>query len=369
MALIDIVKCEANSKELVTRFSSDDLRIGTQLVVHPGQIAYFVKGGAIYDQFNPGTYTLSTNNLPLLNKIINLPFGGESPFQAEVWFINTLNILDNKWGTKQPIQIEDPKYNIIVPVRAYGQYGIKISNSKIFIETLVGNMRSFTQDKIDEYFRGKILSSVANLVSVKMAQDNISFLNINSHINELSEYLNTQINKEFMKFGIETVNFYIIAISIPDNDPSLIKLKEAKDLAARLRITGKDVYQMERSYDVLEKAASNEGAGGSMMTIGAGLGAGVGIGSTISDLYAKNILTKTNIPPSISRVQTWFAYIDEQQKGGLSKSDIILLIEQGKISSDTLVWTKGMREWCEISHTKEFGDYFEPNTPPPIISK
>ena len=126
MNLVDVIKCEVNDKELVYKFSPENLRLGSQLVVYPTQTAFFVKGGVILDEFICGTYTLKTENIPLLGKLINLPFNGQTPFKAEVWFINQIAILDCKWGTASPIQIEDPKYGIIVPIRAFGQYGFKI---------------------------------------------------------------------------------------------------------------------------------------------------------------------------------------------------------------------------------------------------
>ena len=370
MALIDVVKWESNSDEFVYRFSSNDLRIGTQLVVHPGQVAFFVKSGKIYDCFASGTYTITTDNIPLLNKVINVPFGGDSPFQAEVWFINTLALLDTNWGTTTPIQIEDPKYAIIVPVRAYGQYGLKISDARLFLESLVGNMRSFSRNKVDEYFRGKVLSSVTNLVSEKMTTDGLSFLNINSHVSELSDYTQEHIREEFLKYGIDVVNFYIVAISIPPNDPSLLKLKEAKDFAARLKITGKDVYQMERSYDVLEKAASNEGVGGSMMAMGAGLGAGAGIGGTLGRVYATNMTAGIESPPPINSTSCfYFAYIDGQQIDNLQISDVERLVAESKITPDTLIWRRGMKDWKAATEVDDISYLFQDNTPPPVPHK
>ena len=168
MALIDIVKIDSNDNEFVVKYPSEDLRMGTQVVVNTSQTAFFVKGGKIFDQFESGTHTIKTENIPLLNKLINLPFGGNSPFQAEVWFVNLITKLDLKWGTPTPIQLEDPKYGVIVPVRAYGRYGFKISEPRLFIETLVGNMKIFTADKIDEYFNGKVLSSLTSLISSKL---------------------------------------------------------------------------------------------------------------------------------------------------------------------------------------------------------
>ena len=155
MALIDIVKHEHQLGEIVYKFPSCDLALGSQLIVEPGQTAFFVKRGKIYDQFSEGGYTLSTYNIPLLSQLINLPFGGETPFQAEVWFVSMINRLEMRWGTETPILLEDPKYKIIVPVRSNGQYGLKISDPRLFLETLIGNMSVFTADKISQYFKGR----------------------------------------------------------------------------------------------------------------------------------------------------------------------------------------------------------------------
>lgn len=136
MAIIDVVKYQNVDGELCHKFDSDDPRMDTQLVVHPAQTAFFVKGGVIRDEFTSGTYTLDTQNIPILNKIINLPFGSDSPFQAEVWFISQVAKLNLPLGTPHPIQIEDPRYHIIVPVRAHGQYGIRVTNPRVFLNSL-----------------------------------------------------------------------------------------------------------------------------------------------------------------------------------------------------------------------------------------
>lgn len=174
MALIDVVKCEVNDNEFVYKFPSDNLKIGTQLVVYPAQTAFFVKGGQICDEFTAGTYTIKTENIPILNKLINIPFGGNSPFKADIWFVNQISKLDMKWGTTQPIQLEDPKYGIIIPIRAFGQYGIKISNPRVFIETFIGNMSSFTADKINDYFKGRIIALLSTLITEKMICERVS---------------------------------------------------------------------------------------------------------------------------------------------------------------------------------------------------
>ena len=367
MALIDVISTAFNENELVVKFPSDNLRLGSQLVVHPSQTAFFVHGGKICDEFTAGTYTLKNEELPLLNKIVNIPFGGESPFKAEVWFISQLHKLNIKWGTTQPMQLEDPRYNIIVPVRAYGQYGIQVANPRAFLETLVGNMTSFSVEKVDQYFKGKIVMQLSSAIAQKIAIDNISILEANVHLMDISNYCQQQINQVLIQYGIELVDFNIMSINVPDDDPSIKRLKEAKDFAARLKVTGKDVYQMERSFDVLETAAGNTGAGGQMVAMGAGLGMGLGVGNQFSQL-AQNINTNPATPPIPQQVP-YYLYVNGQQVPNQTLQSITALLQQGMINADTLVWKAGMSNWLPISQMPDFVGLFNQQTPPPVPSQ
>ena len=364
MALIDVVKCEVNDTEFVYKFPSDDLRIGTQLVVYPAQTAFFVKGGKVLDEFEAGTHTLKSENIPILNKLINIPFGSNSPFKAEVWFINQISKLDIKWGTPTPIQLEDPRYNVIVPVRAFGQYGIRVKRPRLFLETLIGNMTSFSSEKIEQYFKGKVLSQLSSLISQKIARNNISILDINTHLVDMSEYCNRQLNITFNKFGIEVIEFSFISINVPQDDTSIVKLKEAKDLAARMKITGRDIYQMERSFDVMQAAAQNEGGG--MMNIGAGLGAGLGVGAQMGTMFQQTMNTNPTAPPPLPQEPSYFLYINNQQQGGFNFNTVANLITQGQVNADTLIWKQGLPNWVKISTLQEFINLFGGQIPPPL---
>ena len=364
MALIDVVKREMSDNELCKKFPSNDLRMGSQLVVYPSQIAFFVKGGMIYDEFETGTYTLKASNIPLLNKVVNLPFGGNSPFQAEVWFVNLTTKLDIKWGTNASIQLEDPKYNIIVPVRAFGQYGVKVTEPKIFLKTLIGNMSDFSAQKVDRYFKGKMLSLLNSLIAKKVASDGISILEINTHLVEMSEYCNTEINVSFEKYGLELVDFSIVSINFPEDDPSFVKLKAAKDLAARLKIAGRDVYQMERSFDVLETAAGNEGTMGQMVGMGAGLGMGMGVGSSMSNMASQMINTNPVAPPPLPQETQYHIYLNGQQLSGMTLQNITLFIRNGMMNSSTLVWKAGLPQWVNASQIPEIAALFNQQAPP-----
>jgi membrane protease subunit (stomatin/prohibitin family) len=363
MALIDIVKTVSDDNIFVVKYPSDDLRIGSQVIVNTSQTAFFVKGGIIYDQFESGTHTIKTENIPLLNKLINLPFGGNSPFQAEVWFVNLISKLDLKWGTPNPIQLEDPKYKVIVPVRAYGQFGFKISNPRVFIEKIVGNMTVFTSEKVNNYFKGKVLSSLTSLIASKMIVSNISILEINAHLDELSNFASEKIRNEFEKYGIEIVNFFFISINIPENDISVLKLKEAKDLAAKIQILGRDVYQMDRSFGVLDKAAENEG-GVAGTLVGAGLG--LGMGPTLAN-QMHNAMSNFNssAPPPISQTVSYHVVINNSQSGPYNFNQIGQLLQGAQINQETLVWKPGMANWDYLKNQPDLVPLIT-NSPPPL---
>ena len=363
MAIIDVIKYQANANEFVYKFPSDDLRFGSQLVVSVSQTAFFVKGGKIFDQYDSGTHTLKSENIPLLNKIINIPFGSSSPFKAEVWFVNLISKMDVKWGTATPIQLEDPKYGVIVPVRAYGQYGFRINNARLFLETLVGNMTVFSSDKVSDYFKGKVLSSLTSLISSKLIKENVSILEISALLDEMSDFALNKLNYDFNKFGIELINFNFISINAPEEDPSIVKLKESKDLAAKVRIIGRDVYQMDRSFDVLDKAAQNEGgAVGNIMGAGIGLGVGLGAGNQMGSVVSN---LNTNTPPPPPPLIEFFILINNQQNGPFNINKLKELLLSGTMTKDTLVWKTGMANWDNAGNQNELVTLFNSTPPPP----
>lgn len=367
MAIIDVVKYQTVDGELCHKFDSDDLRMGTQLVVHPAQTAFFVRGGAICDEFTAGTYKLDTDNIPILNKIINLPFGSESPFQAEVWFVNQTAKLNLPWGTPHPIQIEDPRYHIIVPVRAHGQYGIRVTNPRLFLETLIGSMGSFSSEQIEQFYKGRIISALNTLLAQQIVTNGVSILDINTLLLTMSDSINEQLNQLLGRYGVSIIEFSIMSVTFPQDDDSVIKLKEAKDLAARLSITGRDVYQMERSFNVLEAAANNEGTGGQMMGLGVGLGAGVGVGNAVGNIAGQYINTNpSQVPPLPQSAPLYYLAINGQQVPNLTVENIAAYVANGVANASTLAWTAGMQTWLPIAQIPALASLVNSPTPPPL---
>lgn len=362
MALINVIKWEANTYELVQKFPIEDLTVGSQLVVYPSQTAFFVKGGKIYDEFICGTYTIKSENIPLLNKVFNLPFGGESPFQAEVWFVNQIALLDCKWGTATPIQIEDPKYGVIVPIRSYGQYGFRVESARVFLERLIGNMPTFSTEKIISYFRGVILSKLTTIISQKLYADNLSIININSHVEEIAEYAKSKLSVVFAEYGVELELFNVIAINVNEEDPSFQKLKDTKDSLARINIMGKENYQMERSFNVLDSAAENEGSG--MIGAAVGLGAGVGVGSQIGAMVNEHINTNPTTPPTMP-ISQYFLGVNGQQQGPFDFETVKNMLTSHQINESVLIWKRGLANWIRICDLPDFSDVLN-NCPPPL---
>jgi len=282
MALIDVIKNETLSdKFFVWKYPNQEIKISSQLIVGEGQQAIFVKGGEALDTFGPGTHTLTTGNLPLINKLLNIPFGGETPFSAEIWFIATTVKRDLKWGTANPIPLMDKSLGFPVSVRAYGKWGVRIKEARSFLVQFVGSQDYADDEKIHSYLIGEINQKVGDLLGEQL-RDGMPILEINAELNELSEEANNNIKDEFSKYGLEVVNFNIENINIPQDDLDKIqevlqKTFEAKELS---KVELGASYSAIKSFEILKDAATNESDSGvgAMMSAGIGLGAGLPLG-------------------------------------------------------------------------------------------
>lgn len=295
MAIVEVVKYNGSPDIFAWKYPSEELGTWTQLIVNESQEAILFKGGQALDLFTSGRHTLETANIPILNNIINLPFGGRSPFAAEVWYINKVYSLDIKWGTPSPIQLQDTKYKVFVPIRSFGQFGIQIEDSRKFLTKLVGTLAVFDKENLIKYFRGLYLTKVKDAISSYLIKKQISVLEINAYLDELSEYLKEKMQPVLEEYGIKLVNFYVNDINTPEEDPAVKKLKEALAKKAEMDIIGYN-YVQQRSFDTLEGAATNPSGGQSgLMGAGIGLGMGVGIGGSFGQQMGgltENINTK-----------------------------------------------------------------------------
>jgi membrane protease subunit (stomatin/prohibitin family) len=281
---IDRVKYDGPANVLAWRLAQDNLSWGTQVIVNQSQEALFYKGGQALDLLGPGTHTLKTANIPFLRDIIAIPFGDETPFAAEVYFVNKAVNLDVKWGTKDPLMIEDPKYGVMLPVRAFGQFGIKVEDARKFVVELVGTVSSFDSATLVQYFRGVVLTKAKDRIAEVLVKEKIPILEISAYLDDISTQLREPISAEFGRFGLGIVNFYLNSISVPQDDEAVVRLRDALSKRAEFNIIGDERYRMERTFDTLETAAGNEGQAGSVMGAGMGMGMGVGMGMPMGQM-------------------------------------------------------------------------------------
>ncbi len=304
MALIDRVKYDApDDTSFVWKFPSEDLKIGSQVIVNESQEVMFVKGGQALDILPPGTHTLTTGNIPLLNKLINLPFGGDTPFTAEVWYINKTVKRDLKWGTPAPIQVMDSTLGFPVSVRSFGKWGARIENSRSFVTQIVGSQLTADDQKVHSYFIGEIIQNLSKTIATAINVNKISILEVSSALGDISKLVNQLIEKEFQRFGIEIVNFNIESINIPDEEMEKIqkvfeKTLEAKELS-KVKVGG--AFNTIKTFEVLNNAAENpaEGVGvGAMLGAGIGLGAGLPLGNQLGQKLDINEKQNTTQDPT-----------------------------------------------------------------------
>jgi len=244
-----------------------------------------------------GRHTLETKNIPGLTSLIGLPFGGNSPFTAEIWFFNKSFNLNIKWGTADPIQIEDPKYKTLLPVRAYGQYGIRVLDSKKFLAYLIGTKAKYTFDELRVQLKGILITKVKSIIGRSIVDSGVSIFELSSHLDEISKEINSYLNESLLAYGLEAIDFSVVSISVPEDDIAVKSLKSALAKKAEMGIVG-FTYQQEKSFEVLNSAASNTGASGTIINSGIGLGIGLGvvspIASTVKDVI-QNIDNKTPV--------------------------------------------------------------------------
>ena len=301
MALIQIVEYPKNLSPDIFAWryadpanpaKSDALGNWTQLIVQESQEAVLFKDGEALDLFSAGRYTLSTDNIPILGRLLNLPTGGQSPFKAHIWFINKVHALDIKWGTSTPLQLKDPEFKIPVPVRAYGQFGVQVKDSRKFLIKLVGTRQFLDKETLVTAFKGLILNRIGDLIASYLIKKQINIFEISAYLGEMADESSARLKSVFDDYGIEVVNFYIGSINVPEDDPAIVDIRKAMSERARMEVVGYD-YQQMRSFDTMEKLASSGANGaGSLMGAGMGLGVGVGMGGAFGQVagqMAQNI--------------------------------------------------------------------------------
>jgi membrane protease subunit (stomatin/prohibitin family) len=279
--VFDVIEyLDPSGREIVHRIperGSGDFRLGSQLIVRESQTAVFFRDGKALDTFGPGRHTISTANIPLLVGLISIPFGGETPFKAEVYFVNMKEFLDQKWGTPEPIPLRDKELGL-VRLRAFGTYSMEVADPQLFVGKIVGTQGMYDTGQIANFLRSIIVSKMVDL----MGESETSLFDMPKLYEEIAAGVKAKTQGDFANIGITLKTLYLNSIS-----PTEETAKAIDERAAMGAIGNMQAYIQFKAARAMGDAATAGGEAGSLTGAGVGLGAGVGVGAAMAGAIAE----------------------------------------------------------------------------------
>ena len=336
---IDVVEwTDSSTDTMVYRFEryGNEIKTGAKLTVRESQMAVFVNEGKFADVFSPGMHTLTTQNLPLLSTLKGWKHGFNSPFKAEIYFINTKNFTDQKWGTQNAITLDDPRFGM-VEIRAFGTFATKITDPKIFLKEVVGTDEDFSAEKI----AGQLKSLIVTRFTDAAAESGITIEKFAANMDELSTICQEKMKNEFGEYGLKLTKFYVENVSMPDE----IK-KEIHGLSRLGKVNAQQLAQMNAAKAIEIAAANPNGGAGA----GMGMGLGFGMAQQMSQTFANANVNAA--PPSLNLISLYVA-VDGKQTGPYNEQALDEMVQSGTIKPDSLVWKTGMSAWIKASEVPE----------------
>jgi membrane protease subunit (stomatin/prohibitin family) len=258
---------------------SGEIKMGAQLIVRENQAAVFFRDGKALDLLGPGRHTLSTLNLPMITKVLSLPFGFKSPFRAEVCFVNLKVFTHLKWGTKDPVAFKDSALGL-VRLRGFGNYTMRVVQPILFINTLVGTRGMFETAAISDYLREVIVSRLNDLLGETLD----TIFELPKYYDEFAVALKSRVREDFERYGIGLVDLYVNAITPPDEVQRMIDERSGMEAVENL-----DAFLKFKAAKAMGDAAVGGDAGGGSASDGLGLGVGAGLGMMLPGILQRSM--------------------------------------------------------------------------------
>ncbi len=354
--LIDIVEwLDDTNDTLAYRFEryQNEIKYGAKLVVREGQMAAFINEGKLGDVFKPGTYTLTTQNLPILATLRGWKYGFNSPFKAEVYFCSTRKFTDLKWGTPGPAMMRDKDFGM-VRVTAFGLYAIRVKDPGIFVKDLVGTDNRFTTAEIQENLRGKIGTRIKEL----MPELGIPVIEMEGKVVEMGARLREKLTPDFEAMGLELVEVQVQDIGLPEEVERAIDKRGAMAAIGNLQ-----AFTQYETASAIRDAANNPGGAAGA---GVGLGAGIAMGAQMmNNMGGMAAAGAQAAPPSLPGAALFHIAVGQSQSGPFDMGVLQQQAASGQFTRNTLVWKNGMAQWVKAGDVPELASLFA-NVPPPI---
>lgn len=363
--LIDIIEwLDSSDDTMVYRFERKDNEIknGAKLTVRESQVAVFINEGKIADVFGPGMYTLETSNLPILSTLKGWKYGFNSPFKAEVYFLNTKQFTDQKWGTPNPIMLRDPDFGM-VRIRAFGSYSMKVTDPVKFIQEIVGTDDEFSTDEISSQLRTMTITRFTDAIG----ESKIPVLDLAASYDELSKFCQTKLSSEFTEYGLEITKFLIANISLPP------AVEEAIDRRSGVgAMGGMNQYSQAQQADAMRDAAQNESGAGMQNMMGMAMMQQMMNNQNQqqnqqnqNQQNQQNQNQQQNTPPPPPPTIQYYVSVNGQQTGPFPMNTLQQMVSQNQLTRETFVWKQGMSGWLKAGEVQELASLFNAMPPPP----
>ncbi|PWQ95918.1 SPFH domain-containing protein [Leucothrix arctica] len=351
---VDIIEWTDDSNDtMVYRFErhNNEIKYGAKLTVRETQLAVFVNEGEVADVLGPGMYQLETQNLPLLSTLQHWDHGFSSPFKAEVYFFNTRQFTDLKWGTKNPIMMRDSEFDM-VRLRTFGTYSTRIADPVTFLKEIVGTDGHFTVDEISDQLRDLITSRYATI----LGKLDVPVLDLASNYDQLSTFITERISPEFKQYGLELTKVLVENISLPP------EVEAALDKRTSMGMIG----DLDK-YLKFGAAKSMESGNSSTASSAIEMGVGLAMAQTMTNQQAAPA-SGGSTPPPLPHQQEWHVSVNNAQAGPFDSSALAQLIKRGELTAESLVWTAGMSNWESANEHDFFRNLLanSQSTPPPL---
>jgi membrane protease subunit (stomatin/prohibitin family) len=351
---IDIIEWLDQSNDTIAycfeRFQNE-IKMGAKLTVRPGQKAVFVNEGNVADAFEPGMYTLSTQNLPVLSTLLGLPYGFNSPFKAEVYFFNTKIFTNLKWGTSNPIAVNAPDLGGTVRLRAYGTYSIRVQDPVQLLQELVSTDGLFQLDEISDQIRNMLVTVFASW----LGQSGLNFVDFAANYSSAGETVRAAIQADIQRFGLELPHFLIENISLPP------EVEQALDRRASMNVLGNlQAYTQFQAANAVEASAKNPGGGNPALDLGVGLAMGQQIVTAMQGGTAAPATAPPSATPPPPPQAQWFISRGGENLGPFTADQLIA----NGLTAQAYVWRAGMSDWQLATTLPELSRLLPPPPPP-----